>query len=198
MNAFTNFKKDINKSDGFTAIELLTGIAILAAVAYLVLPLIFPSDSKTPQQYVEEDLTNVSEILQIRTLSAEANNIPLSEVYIGNLGVFGSKAQIRHAITIDLQSEVLRYCLRGEYREQVLYFESGAGILEQPSGTMECPGSPITNSDVNTGETGEPTTTEESPTDNNVNGEPEEVTTDNGNSEVLPEEEPTVEEAPTE
>jgi type II secretory pathway pseudopilin PulG len=151
-----NLKNTVNKSEGFTAIELLTGIAILGAVAYLVLPLIFPSDSKTPEQYVEEDLTNVSEVLKIRTLSAEANNIPLSEVYIGNIGVFSSKAQIRHAITINLESESLQYCLRGEYRGKVLYFESGAGLLPQPSGAMECPGAPVSNSGDNTVETEQP------------------------------------------
>jgi type II secretory pathway pseudopilin PulG len=194
MNKFTNFRKTINKSEGFTPIELLTGMAILAAVAYLVLPLIFPSDLKTPEQYVEEDLTNVSEILQIRTLSSEANNIPLSEVYIGNLGVFSSKAQIRHAITIDLQAETLRYCLRGEYRGEVLYFESGAGILDQPSGAMECPGSPIANSDTNIGDSGE-----SAPAEETITEEPaEEVATDEGNSDAPSSDESNVEESSSE
>lgn len=195
MNKFNNLKKTIKKSEGFTAIELLTGIAILAAVAYLVLPLIFPSDSKTPEQYLEEDLTNVSEILQIRTLSAGANNIPLSEVYIGNLGVFSSKAQIRHAITIDLQSETLRYCLRGEYRGTVLYFESGAGILEQPSGTMECPGSPISNSDNITEESGESTPSELNDTEDPAETE---SVIDEGISDETTNEEPVVEDSTTE
>lgn len=139
---FKFFKKNSSKDDGFTTIELVTGIAILAALAYLVLPLIFPSDSKTSEQYIEEDLETVSEILKIRALSAEANNIPISEVYIGNLGVFSSKSQIRHAINIDPSAKTVEYCLRGEYNGKVLYFESGAGLLQTPSGIMDCPGIP--------------------------------------------------------
>lgn len=167
---FKFFKKDSSKDDGFTTIELVTGIAILAALAYLVLPLIFPSDSKTSEQYIEEDLETVSEILKIRALSAEANNIPISEVYIGNLGVFSSKSQIRHAINIDPSAKTVEYCLRGEYNGKVLYFESGAGLLQTPSGIMDCPGAPVQGNSGN----GEGTSTEDAPVEER--GTPEDST----------------------
>jgi type II secretory pathway pseudopilin PulG len=156
------------KSDGFTSIELVTVIAVLAAIAYLVLPLVFPSDSKTPKQYIEEDLTNISEILQIRTQTSEVNGIPINEMYIGNLGVYASRAQVKHAIKINPQDKTLTFCLRGEYKDEVIYFESNAGILATPSGVMDCPGAPAQNSTGN----GEDSPTEEAPAEEPSSEEP--------------------------
>ena len=49
-----NKRTYLKSNDGFTAIELLVVLAVISAVAYLVLPILFPSDSKTPEQYIEE------------------------------------------------------------------------------------------------------------------------------------------------
>ena len=136
------------KNDGFTSVELVTVIAILAAVAYIVLPLLFPSDAKTSKQYIEEDLNNISQILQIRTQTSEVNGIPINEMYIGNLGVYASRAQVKHAIKINPQDKTLLYCLRGEYRGEVLYLESNGGVFATPSGSMDCPGVPAQSNPV--------------------------------------------------
>ena len=159
------------KNDGFTSIELVTVIAVLAAVAYLVLPLLFPSDSKTSKQYIEEDLNNISQILQIRTQTSEVNGIPINEMYVGNLGVYASRAQVKHAIKINPQDKTLLYCLRGEYRGEVLYLESNGGVLATPSGSMDCPGVPsqgnVPTEETPTDETPaeEGTPTDETPTE---------------------------------
>lgn len=161
---FKELRRVTRNQEGFTAIELLTAIAILGAIAYLILPLIFPSDSKTPEQYIEEDLNTVSEILKIRSLSAEANGIPMSEVYIGNLGVFASKSAVNHSITLDPINGTLSYCLRGEYKDKVLFYESNAGIVELPTGNLDCPGVPSNSQGESTDNNSSNAPTDGSPT----------------------------------
>lgn len=166
------------KSDGFTSIELVTVIAILAAVAYLVLPLVFPSDSKTPKQYIEEDLTNISEILQIRTQTSEVNGIPINEMYIGNLGVYASRAQVKHDIKINPQDRTLTYCLRGEYKGEVLYLESIGGVIANPSGSMDCPGVPAQSNSTEEAPVEEQGTTEDSTNTQSESSDSQQDTTD--------------------
>lgn len=156
-------RKNLKSNDGFTAIELVIVIAVLAAVAYLVLPLVFPSDSKAPEKYIEEDLNSISEILKVREQTSTVNDIPVEDIYIGNLGVFAAKSQVRHTITIDTNKQVLTYCLRGDYKGVTRYYESTTGIQTQPTGSIDCPGFEATNPPATEGEnqteTGNETTT---------------------------------------
>lgn len=168
--------KNYKSEEGFTFIELVIIIGVLAAVAYLVLPLVFPSDSKTPEQYIEEDLTSISELLSLRQMTAKVNDIPIEDVYIGNLGVYAAKSQVRHSITIDTNEQQLTYCLRGDYRGVTRYYESTSGIQIQPTGNMNCPGFEVNtetnsedtnDSENNTGES--PNTTQESTSSDSSN-----------------------------
>lgn len=129
------------KSDkGFTAIELIVAAGVLGAVAYLVLPFVFPADSKTPSAYLEEDLTSISQIIDVRIQTSRVNNVPIDGVYIGNLGVYSAKSQIRHSVTIKPESGEITYCLRADYKGETRYLESGTGISSSPTGAIDCPG----------------------------------------------------------
>jgi competence protein ComGC len=161
----------LKKEDGFTAIELVIILGVLSVVAYLVLPIIFPSDSKTPEQYIEEDLSSISEIINLRQMTASVNDIDVKDVYIGNLGVYAAKSQVRHSITIDTVNQRLTYCLRGDYRGVTRYFESNMGILSQPSGSMDCPGF---EAPENPAPEGESSTAPEAPTDDSLTEQPAE------------------------
>lgn len=175
--------------EGFTAIELVIVFAVIAAVAYLVLPLLFPSDSKTPEQYIEEDLTSISELLTLRQMTAAVNDIKVEDIYIGNLGVYAAKSQVRHSITINTNDQQLTYCLRGDYRGVTRYYESTSGIQTQPTGNMNCPGFEATNEDSTSGETSEPTdnSTAETPAEEpNATEEPNSATQEEPATEPAP------------
>jgi prepilin-type N-terminal cleavage/methylation domain-containing protein len=129
--------------NGFTAIELIVAAALLGTIAYLVLPFIFPKDSKTPAEYLGSDLTQISEILDLRIEKARVNDISVDNIYIGNLGVFSAKAQIRHAITVRPETNEIIYCLRADYNGETRYFESFTGIEVEPTGVMDCPGASL-------------------------------------------------------
>jgi prepilin-type N-terminal cleavage/methylation domain-containing protein len=148
MNLNKNKTDLTSNQKGFTIIELVVAAGVLGAVAYLVLPFVFPSDSKSSAAYLEEDLSNISQVIDLRTQTAKINNTPIDEIYIGNLGVFSARSQISHAITLDPVNNELTYCLRGDYRGETLYYESFTGLSPMPSGSRDCPGTTIDSQEV--------------------------------------------------
>lgn len=179
------YKDRLNKEEGFTAIELIIILGVLSVVAYLVLPILFPSDSKTPEEYIEEDLRSISEIINLRQMTSSVNDIDIKDVYIGNLGVYAAKSQVRHSITIDTVNQRLTYCLRGDYRGVTRYLESTGGMQAQPTGTIDCPGfeaEPIPNPDISdtpeeTSPEPEPLIEDDSTIDGNTPGSTDDSTT---------------------
>lgn len=173
-----NKRTYLKSNDGFTAIELLVVLAVISAVAYLVLPILFPSDSKTPEQYIEEDLTSIAEVLTLRQMTAAVNDIKVEDIYIGNLGVYSAKSQVRHSITINTADQEITYCLRGDYRGVTRYYEfPGSAISTEPSGLVDCPGISATVDSTNS-ESSDQTTdapAEEAPSEANTTDPAEEV-----------------------
>lgn len=114
---------DFRRTEGFTATELVTVIAVLGAVAYLLLPLIFPGDALSDEEKVEKDLNQLSQILEERERIALLND-SLDRVLIGNLGVFSAYSEITYQVDVDTNAGELNYCLIGKVGNTIAYLDS--------------------------------------------------------------------------
>lgn len=123
-----------SNEQGFTASELLIVVGVLGAVAYLVLPLVFPGDSLTTAQKAEKDLTRISQILDERERISVLNDA-LDVVEIGNLGVYASHGEVTFNVEIDENANEINYCLIGLFDGTTYYADSyTAGVSVTPVG----------------------------------------------------------------
>lgn len=118
-----NYKLNVKSESGFTAIELVTAVAVLGVVAYLVLPLVFPSDAASNQEKIVKDLTQISNILEERERIAQLNN-SMGSLQVGNPGVFAANSRVAYDVEIDTIAQELRYCLTGVIGSDVYYLDS--------------------------------------------------------------------------
>jgi type II secretory pathway pseudopilin PulG len=119
---------------GFTASEMVIVIGVLGAVAYLVLPLVFPGDLLTSAQKAEKDLTRISQIIDERERISALNDA-LDSVAIGNLGVYASHGEVTFNIEIDEGANEINYCLIGLFDGTTYYADSyTTGVSTTPVG----------------------------------------------------------------
>lgn len=140
-----NYKLNVKSESGFTAVELVTAVAVLGVVAYLVLPLIFPSDSVSNQQKIATDLTQISNILEERERIAQLNN-SVDSLQIGNPGVFAANSRVAYDVEIDTAAQELRYCLTGVIGSDVYYLDS-VSLSVNPTPLGFCLGDEVTVGD---------------------------------------------------
>lgn len=119
---------------GFTASEMVIVIGVLGAIAYLVLPLVFPGDSLTSAQKAEKDLTRISQIINERERISVLNDA-LDGVVIGNLGVYASHGEVTFNVEIDEGANEINYCLIGLFDGTTYYADSyTTGVSATPVG----------------------------------------------------------------
>jgi hypothetical protein len=119
---------------GFTASETVTIVAVLGAVAYLLLPLIFPGDSLTTEEKAEKDLTLISDIIEERKRISSLNDA-LESMTIGNLGVYASHGEVTFKVDIEPDTDEVNYCLIGLFDGTTYYADSyTTGISPTPVG----------------------------------------------------------------
>lgn len=122
------------RNDGFTSSETLTVVAVLGAVAYLLLPLIFPGDALSTEEKAEKDLTQISAIIQERERISVINDA-LDSMTVGNLGVYASYGEVTFKVEIDENAEEVNYCLIGVFDGVTYYADSYTeGINDTPVG----------------------------------------------------------------
>ncbi len=113
----------MKRQEGFTAVEIITVVAILSVVAYLVLPLVFPGDALTTQEKADKDLTQISQILKERERIAKLNG-NIDGIQIGNPGAYSQYTRVSFEVEVDPAAEALRYCLTGLVDGTVFYHDS--------------------------------------------------------------------------
>lgn len=113
----------LRRSEGFTATELITVVAVLGAVAYLLLPLIFSGETLSVDQKLEKDLNQLSEILEERERIALLNE-SLDKAQVGNLGVFSEYSEVTYQVEIDTSANEINYCIIGKIDSALAYIDS--------------------------------------------------------------------------
>jgi len=113
----------LRRSEGFTVTELVTVVAVLGAVAYLLLPLIFSGDTLSVDQKLEKDLSQLSEILEERERIALLNE-SLDKAQVGNLGVFSEYSEVTYQVEIDTSANEINYCIIGKIDNTIAYIDS--------------------------------------------------------------------------
>lgn len=113
----------LRRSEGFTVTELITVIAVLGAVAYLLLPLIFSGDTLSVDQKLEKDLNQLSQILEERERIALLNE-SLDKAQVGNLGVFSEYSEVTYQVEIDTSANEINYCIIAKIDNTVAYIDS--------------------------------------------------------------------------
>lgn len=129
--AFQRLHKD---SSGLTASETVTIVAVLGAVAYLVMPLIFPSDDLGVREKAETDLNKIAGIISERARIADING-ELDQIQFGNLGVYASYSEVAFQTEVDLGAGIVDYCLISNVDNNVFYLDSFSNqVSETPVG----------------------------------------------------------------
>lgn len=114
---------DMNRQEGFTASELIASVFVLGAVAYLVLPLVFPGDLLSVEEKLDKDLQQISSILEERERIAVLNDA-VESINIGNLGVYAAYSQVTYQVDVDTDAQEIKYCLIAKIDSTVHYLDS--------------------------------------------------------------------------